>query len=31
MVEVARKFGRYPIDPKLVEEYRDRNYISKYL
>lgn len=31
MVETARKFGRYPIDPKLVEEYRERNYISKYL
>ncbi|MCD6508360.1 hypothetical protein J7M22_17295 [Candidatus Poribacteria bacterium] len=31
MVEAARKFGRYPIDPKLVEEYRDKNYISRYL
>lgn len=31
MVEAAREFGRYPIDPKLIEEYRGRNYIAKYL
>ncbi|RKY03112.1 hypothetical protein DRP77_06875 [Candidatus Poribacteria bacterium] len=31
MVEAAREFGRYPIDPKLIEEYKGRNYIAKYL
>jgi uroporphyrinogen decarboxylase len=31
MVEAARKFGRYPIDPELVTQYRSRNYIAKYL
>lgn len=31
MVEAARKFGRYPIDPELVAQYRNRNYIAKYL
>jgi uroporphyrinogen decarboxylase len=31
MVEAARKFGRYPIDPELVTQYCSRNYIAKYL
>jgi uroporphyrinogen decarboxylase len=31
MVEAARKFGRYPIDPELVAQYRNGNYIAKYL
>ena len=31
MVEAARKYGRYPIDPELIAQYRNRNYIAKYL
>ncbi len=31
MVKAARKYGRYPIDPELVAQYRHRNYIAKYL
>jgi len=31
MVEAARKYGRYPIEPKLIAQYRNRNYIAKYL
>ncbi|MCS7264651.1 MAG: uroporphyrinogen decarboxylase family protein [Armatimonadetes bacterium] len=31
MVEATRKYGRYPIDPELVAQYRNRNYITKYL
>ena len=31
MVEAGRRFGQYPLDPKMVEEYRDRNYIARYL
>jgi uroporphyrinogen decarboxylase len=31
MVEAAREFGRYPIDPELVESYGDKNYIARYL
>ncbi|MCS7185378.1 MAG: hypothetical protein N3B10_08155 [Armatimonadetes bacterium] len=31
MVEAARKYGRYPIDPELIAQYRDRNYIARYL
>lgn len=31
MVEAARKYGRYPIDPDLIAQYRSRNYIARYL
>jgi len=31
MVEAAKEFGQYPLDPKMVEEYRSKNYIAKYL
>ncbi|MFN3420201.1 MAG: uroporphyrinogen decarboxylase family protein [Armatimonadota bacterium] len=31
MVEAARRYGRYPIDPELVANYLNRNYIAKYL
>jgi len=27
MVEAARKYGRYPIDPELIAQYRNRNYM----
>jgi uroporphyrinogen decarboxylase len=31
MVEAARKYGVYPLDSDMVEEYSKRNYIAKYL
>jgi uroporphyrinogen decarboxylase len=31
MIELAKKYGTYPIDEKLIEEYAGRKYISKYL
>ena len=31
MVEAAREYGRYPLDPKMVEEYKEKNYIAKFL
>lgn len=31
MIEVARKWGTYPLDTKMVEEYRNKNYITTYL
>ncbi len=31
MVEAAKRFGRYPIDPELISRYRQRNYIARYL
>lgn len=31
MVEAARKYGEYPLDPDMVEEYSKRNYIAGYL
>ena len=31
MVEAAQEFGVYPLDEDMVEEYRTRSYISKYL
>lgn len=31
MVKAARRYGRYPIDPGLIAQYRNRNYIAKYL
>ena len=29
VVEAAREYGRYPLDEKMVKEYRNRNYIEK--
>jgi len=31
MIELTKKYGRYPIDERLVEEYGKRKYIAKYL
>jgi uroporphyrinogen decarboxylase len=31
MVEAGKEFGQYPLDPKMVEEYREKNYIAKFL
>ncbi len=31
MMDAARRYGQYPLDPKMVEEYREKNYIQKYL
>ncbi len=31
MVEAGKRYGQYPLDPKMVEEYRGKNYIAKYL
>lgn len=31
MVQAARTFGRYPLDPAFIEQYRRKNYIHKYL
>ncbi|MEM2687380.1 MAG: hypothetical protein QW796_03420 [Thermoproteota archaeon] len=31
MVELTKKYGTYPIDEKLIEEYAGRKYISKSL
>ena len=28
MVEAARKYGRYPLDEKMVKEYKNKNYIE---
>jgi uroporphyrinogen decarboxylase len=30
MVEAGRRFGTYPLDPKMVEQYRKKNYIARY-
>ena len=30
MVETAKEFGKYPIDPELIETYGQKNYIDKY-
>lgn len=30
MVEVARRYGKYPLAPDMVEEYREKNYIARY-
>ncbi len=30
MVETAKEFGKYPIDPELIETYGKKNYISQY-
>lgn len=31
MLELTKKYGTYPIDEKLIEEYAGRKYISKYV
>ena len=31
MVKSARKYGRYPLDEQMIKEYKDKNYIKKYL
>ncbi len=31
MVETGKKYGRYPLDQKMVEKYRSRNYIAQYV
>ena len=31
MVEAAREFGAYPLDEKMVAEYRTKSYIAKYV
>lgn len=31
MVEAAREYGQYPLDPKMIEEYKSKNYIAKFL
>ncbi|MCS7224850.1 MAG: hypothetical protein NZ959_09890 [Armatimonadetes bacterium] len=31
MVDTAKEFGRYPIDPELIQSYAHKNYISKYI
>jgi len=30
IVEAGRRYGVYPLDPKMVEEYRQENYIARY-
>jgi uroporphyrinogen decarboxylase len=30
MVEAARRFGQYPLDEKMIAEYRTKNYIARY-
>ena len=29
MVEAGKRYGQYPLDPEMVEEYRTKNYIAK--
>jgi len=31
MVEFARRYGKYPLDENMIKEYKNKNYISKYL
>jgi hypothetical protein len=31
MVKLTKKYGVYPIDENLIEEYENKNYIAKYL
>lgn len=31
MTDAAHTFGHYPLNPNLIEEYRDKNYMSKYV
>jgi uroporphyrinogen decarboxylase len=30
MVDAAREYGRYPLDPDMVEEYRGKDYAARY-
>ena len=30
MLETAKRYGQYPLDDKMVEEYRTKNYIEKF-
>lgn len=30
MVDAAREYGRYPLDPEMVEEYRQKDYAARY-
>jgi len=30
MLETARRYGRYPLDQKMVEEYKTKDYITKF-
>jgi len=31
MVKAAREYGQYPLDPEMVEEYKKKDYIAKFL
>ena len=31
MVEAAREYGRYPLDEAMVREYRERDYMRRYI
>ncbi|MBA7641433.1 hypothetical protein ES703_49112 [subsurface metagenome] len=31
MVETTRKYGKYPIDKGLIKEYKDKNYIKRFI
>lgn len=31
MVEAGRRWGQYPLDPRMVEEYQTKNYMAKYM
>jgi hypothetical protein len=30
MVEATREYGKYPLDKKLIEDYKNKSYIEKY-
>jgi len=31
MIDAVKKYGKYPLDPKMVEKYRNKNYINRYI
>lgn len=31
MIQTAKRFGVYPLDPKMVQEYKNNNYIARFL
>ncbi|HID23933.1 MAG TPA: hypothetical protein EYP14_16250, partial [Planctomycetaceae bacterium] len=31
LVEAARRWGQYPLDPAMVKQYRQRNYIERWV
>jgi len=31
MIETTRRYGRYPINENLIEEYKGKNYIKKFV